>query len=90
MAWSFVSGQLALIDGRGEGDITVQTERAFDAVLAILREADMTLDNVAKATVWLTDPADFAPFNAVSLRAFPRHFLPVRASFLSSCYRVRT
>lgn len=78
----FVSGQLALIDGRVEGDITVQTERAFDAILAILREADMTLDNVVKATVWLTDPADFAAFNAVYAARLPARF-PARSCVIS-------
>lgn len=78
----FVSGQLALVDGRVEGDITVQTERTFDAILAILKEAGMGLDNVVKATVWLTDPTDFADFNAVYARRLPAPF-PTRSCVIS-------
>lgn len=61
----FVSGQLALVDGRVEGDIASQTQRTFDSIAAILSGAGLSLDHVIKATIWLTDPADFAAFNTV-------------------------
>lgn len=61
----FVSGQLALVDGRVEGDIALQTERTFDAIAAILADAGLSLDHVVKATIWLTDPTDFGAFNTV-------------------------
>ena len=78
----FVSGQLALVAGRVEGDIVVQTERTFDAIAAILENAGMTLDNVVKATVWLTDPSDFAAFNPVYARRLPAPF-PARSCVVS-------
>lgn len=78
----FVSGQLALVDGRVEGDITAQTERTFDAISAILDDAGMSLDNVVKATVWLTDPTDFADFNSVYEKRLPAPF-PARSCVVS-------
>ncbi len=78
----FVSGQLALVDGKVEGDITVQTELTFDAIAAILGESGLSLDNVVKATVWLTEPSDFAAFNAVYAKRLPAPF-PARSCVVS-------
>ena len=78
----FLSGQLALVDGRVEGDITAQTETTFDSILSILSAAGMSLDNVVKATIWLTDPADFAAFNAVYAKRLPAPF-PARSCVIS-------
>lgn len=78
----FVSGQLALVDGQVEGDITAQTEQTFDAISSILNDAGMSLDNVVKATVWLTDPGDFAAFNTVYANRLPSPF-PARSCVVS-------
>lgn len=78
----FVSGQLALVGGRVEGDITTQTEVTFDAIQSILEEAGLGLDNVIKTTVWLMDPADFAAFNAVYAQRLPAPF-PARSCVIS-------
>ena len=78
----FVSGQLALIGGKVEGDVSVQTERTFDAIAAILAGAGLGLENVVKATVWLTDPADFAAFNAVYAARLPAPY-PARSCVIS-------
>lgn len=78
----FVSGQLALVDGKVEGDITAQTERTFDAISTILGDAGLSLDNVVKATIWLTDPSDFADFNAVYAKRLPAPF-PARSCVVS-------
>ena len=61
----FVSGQLALRNGRVEGDISEQTHAAFDSIEGILDGAGLSLDNIVKATIWIADPSDFAEFNAV-------------------------
>jgi len=78
----FVSGQLALVGGRVEGDITTQTEVTFDAIQSILEEAGLGLDHVIKTTIWLTDPADFAAFNAVYAQRLPAPF-PARSCVIS-------
>jgi 2-iminobutanoate/2-iminopropanoate deaminase len=61
----FLSGQLALRDGRIQGDVARQTELIFDSIAVILAEAGLNLDHVVKATIWLSDPTDFSAFNAV-------------------------
>ena len=79
----FLSGQLALRDGRVSGDITEQTERVLDGIQDVLKAAGLTLDNVVKATVWLTDPRDFPAFNAVyAARLAPPY--PVRSCVVSA------
>ena len=72
----FVSGQLPIDSKTGEtaeGGIKGQTEQIFKNIAAILKEADMTLDNVVKTTVFLTDMADFADMNEVYASHFGAH-----------------
>ncbi len=67
----FVSGQIPLDPASGrlvEGDIAVQTDRVMKNLLAILRDAKMGPENVVKASVFLTDLADFAEMNEVYAR----------------------
>jgi 2-iminobutanoate/2-iminopropanoate deaminase len=61
----FLSGQVALRDGAVEGDVAEQTHVVFDSIDSILGQAGLTLGHIVKATVWLTDPKDFAAFNVV-------------------------
>jgi 2-iminobutanoate/2-iminopropanoate deaminase len=59
-----ISGQLALREGKVEGDIAQQTGVIFDSLEAILAQAGLTLDNVVKTTIWLSDSRDFPAFNS--------------------------
>ena len=64
----FVSGQIPLDPATGnlvEGDVTVQAQRVFENVKAILAEAGATFEDVVKTTVFLKDMNDFAAMNAV-------------------------
>jgi len=64
----FCSGQIALDPATGElvqGDVATQTERVLQNLIAVLREAKMGPENVVKATVYLTDMADFPKMNEV-------------------------
>lgn len=79
----FVSGQLPIDSKTGEtaeGGIKGQTEQIFKNIAAILKEADMTLDNVVKTTVFLADMADFADMNEVYAKQFSGTF-PARSAF---------
>ena len=79
----FVSGQLPVDSSTGlfaEGGIKGQTEQIFRNIEAILKEAGMTLDNVVKTTVFLTDMADFAGMNEVYASQFNGTF-PARSAF---------
>jgi 2-iminobutanoate/2-iminopropanoate deaminase len=46
-------------------DITLQAQRIMKNVEAVLAEAGLTQENVVKTTCFLSDMANFAPFNAV-------------------------
>ena len=79
----FVSGQLPVDPATGEfaeGGIKGQTLQIFKNIAAILKEADMTLDNVVKTTVFLTDMADFSDMNEVYATQFTGTF-PARSAF---------
>jgi 2-iminobutanoate/2-iminopropanoate deaminase len=67
----FCSGQIALDPETGEmidGGVEAQTERVFENLLAVLREAKMGLGNVVKTTVYLADMAEFPKMNEVYAR----------------------
>jgi enamine deaminase RidA (YjgF/YER057c/UK114 family) len=40
----------------GVGDVTAQTEQAMSNIATLLSEADSTLDDIVKVTVYLVDP----------------------------------
>jgi 2-iminobutanoate/2-iminopropanoate deaminase len=64
----FLSGQIPLDPASGtivEGDITVQTERVFQNITAVLAAAGATFANVVRTTVFLADMNEFAAMNAV-------------------------
>ena len=71
----FISGQAA-IDGQGnivgEGDCARQAEFVFERMKTILEASGGSLENVAKTTTFLTDPANYAAFNQVRSRYFPQ------------------
>lgn len=69
----FVSGQLPLPAGGGpipEG-IEAQAERAIANLEAVLTEEGLTLADVVKISVFLTDLDDFAAMNEIYARRFP-------------------
>lgn len=61
----FFSGQVAVKDGKLPDGVEAQTDLIFDILDAKLAEMALSLDHVAKVTVWLTDPSHFGRFNAV-------------------------
>lgn len=64
----FTAGQIPLIPESMEmvtGPIEDQTARVLKNLDAVLAAAGTSWDRVAKTTVFLTDLADFAAFNAV-------------------------
>jgi 2-iminobutanoate/2-iminopropanoate deaminase len=64
----FLAGQVPLDPASGqliEGDISAQTRRALDNVIAVLRKAGLGPDHVVKTTIYLADMADFGAMNEV-------------------------
>lgn len=79
----FVSGQLGLDPATGKfagEDVESQCEQVFKNLNAVLTEAGMTFDNVAKATVYLTDIKDFGKVNAIYGKYFQAPY-PARAAY---------
>jgi 2-iminobutanoate/2-iminopropanoate deaminase len=67
------SGQIPLDPVSGDvidGDITVQTTRVLDNLVAVLEAGGASVDNVIKTTCFLNDMADFAAFNEVYAKYF--------------------
>lgn len=80
----FISGQLPVNPESGEipAGIEAQTRQALNNIGAILEEAGLTFNDVAKTTVLLQDINDFATMNAVYAEYFPQD-KPARV-----CYQV--
>ena len=73
-SYVFVSGQVALDPSTGQlvpGGIEGQTRRVLQNVQAILEAGGSGLAGVVKATVYLTDLADFEAMNRVYAEFFP-------------------
>ncbi|MCM1067354.1 MAG: RidA family protein [Muribaculaceae bacterium] len=77
----FASGQIPIDPATGniaEG-ITAQTEQSLANVCAILDAAGLSVDNVVKTTVFLSDMANFGPMNEVYGRVFTEPY-PARSA----------
>ena len=76
------SGQIPIDPATGampEG-ITAQTRQSLTNVKAILEAAGLTMDNVAKTTVFLAHMSDFAAMNAVYAEFFTEGNYPARSA----------
>ena len=72
----FTSGQIALDPASGnlvDGDFSVQARRVFENLKAVLTEAHTDFSRVVKATVYLTDLADFQTLNTIYAEYFGEH-----------------
>lgn len=79
----FISGQLPVDPTSGQfaqGGIVAQTKQSLENVKAILAQADCTLDDVVKTTVFIKDMNDFAIMNKMYAEYFTRD-CPARACF---------
>jgi len=78
----FCAGQIPLDPATNEivgSDVTAQTERVCQNIIAVLKANDMAFTNVVKTTVFLTDLANFAAMNAVYSKYFSEPF-PARST----------
>ena len=70
----FTSGQIPLtVAGDMPAGVEAQTGQVFDNLAAVLGAAGAGLDDVVKATVFVTDLGDFAKLNAVYAARFGDH-----------------
>ena len=69
----FLSGQIPLVPETGlvaDGGLEAQAHQMFANIQAVLAEAGMSLSNVVKTTVFITDLSQFAAFNAIYAEYF--------------------
>jgi 2-iminobutanoate/2-iminopropanoate deaminase len=69
----YLSGQVAQDPATGRliaGDVAAQTERIFRNIEATLQAAKLSLENVVKVNVYLTDMTNYAAMNEVFGRQF--------------------
>jgi reactive intermediate/imine deaminase len=72
----YLSGQIALDPASGnliEGDFATQARRVFDNLRAVLRASGADFNNVARATVYLTDLGNFQTLNSIYGQYFGDH-----------------
>lgn len=77
----FVSGQTPLLadGGMAPGGVAEQTEQCLKNVREILIASGLTMNDVVKTTVFMTDLGQFAAMNEVYARNFKAPF-PARAT----------
>lgn len=66
--WMFCSGQISINPKNQEvfkGDVVEQAKMVLENIKSVLASADLTLENVIKTTIFLTDMNDFAKVNEV-------------------------
>ena len=77
----FTSGQLGMdADGNLPADLDAQARLALDNLKAILEEGGSSLGKVLKTTVFLSDIANFVPFNKIYAEYFSAP-CPARSCF---------
>lgn len=70
----FVSGQLPIDPATGkmvEGNIAEKTRQILTNLTAVAKSAGLTLENVAKTTIFLTDLGEFKEMNEAYSEFFP-------------------
>ena len=77
------SGQIPIDPATGnlvEGDITAQTRQSLTNVKAIVEAAGLTMDDVVKTTVFLSDMNNFGAMNGVYAEFFTEGKYPARSA----------
>jgi len=80
--WIFTSGQIPLDPKSGamvEGGIGAQTRQVLENLRGVLEAAGTSMGRVVKATVYMTNLADFLKMNEVYAEYFPQD-KPVRST----------
>ncbi len=69
----FVSGQIPMKDGVLKTEIKEATKACIENGVAIIREAGLSIEQVMKTTVYLTDINDFDAMNEAYVQYFVFH-----------------
>ena len=79
----FISGQVAIDasdNSRVDGDVIAQARKVLDNISAILGDVGLTIDDIAKTTIFLADIGDFGAVNDVYASYFD-DAPPARSTF---------
>ena len=77
---AIVNGDFVFLSGELVEGIEAQTKQAFQNISYVLAEANLTLADVVKVTVYLADLADYAVVNDIYAAQFSEPF-PARSAF---------
>ena len=84
----YTSGQIAINPASGElvtENINDETKQVMENIAAILEAADMTFENVVKATIFIMDMNNFGAINAVYGSYFNEKTAPARETVQVAC-----
>ena len=84
----YTSGQIALHPKTMElilDNIETETKQVMENMKAVLEAANMTFDNVVKATIFITNMNDFARINTVYGTYFDEKTAPARETVQVAC-----
>lgn len=84
----YASGQIAINPESGEiitDNINDETHQVMKNIAAILEAADMTFDNVVKATIFIMDMNNFGAINTVYGSYFSEETAPARETVQVAC-----
>lgn len=79
----FASGQIPLDPATGEmisGDIAAQAEQVMDNIEILLKDQGLTFAHIVKATIFLTDLANFGTVNGIYSRRLEGTEFPARST----------
>ncbi|TBW29245.1 RidA family protein [Gramella sp. KN1008] len=77
----YVSGQIAIDPKTGDlntGDLESETVQVLENLKAILTEAGLSLENVVKTSIFISDMNNFSSINEVYARYFEAENAPAR------------
>lgn len=77
----FTSGQIAIDPTSGElvtSDIKAETKQVMENMKAVLEAAEMTFENVVKASIFISDMNNFGQINEVYATYFDDESAPAR------------
>jgi 2-iminobutanoate/2-iminopropanoate deaminase len=84
----YTSGQIAIDPITGNlvmDDIKTETKQVMENMKAVLAAAEMTFENVIKATIFISDMNDFAKINEVYGSYFDEKTAPARETVQVAC-----
>lgn len=84
----YISGQIPLNPKTGElvmDSIEAETKQVMENLKAILTAAEMTFENVVKASIFITDMNNFVAINSVYGAYFNNETAPARETVQVSC-----